>query len=120
MRQSPGKHEACATIAPDRVAHPTTPNSLAARPIALMIERVLLAAFALVVCAGCRAGTAKVTEARIAYRGGDFESAAKTLEKLSKQGGLHSVSRLELAMVDLARGRPEDAERELRKLRKPF
>ncbi|MCA9140519.1 MAG: hypothetical protein KDB00_27295 [Planctomycetales bacterium] len=70
---------------------------------------------------GCRSGKHSIASARNAYAIGDLETASSTLQKLAdgpKRTRLES--RLDLAMVDLARGDAKSAESQLRRLRDDF
>ncbi|MCD0462803.1 hypothetical protein [Roseiconus lacunae] len=76
---------------------------------------------AIVFFAGCRATGPQLIDARTAFRQGDLQTAAETLEQLSQQRGkLRTVSELDLAMVKLAQGRSDEAESDLRLLRDRF
>ncbi|OYP37989.1 hypothetical protein CGZ80_03710 [Rhodopirellula sp. MGV] len=71
--------------------------------------------------AGCRTTGPKLVDAHAAYRGGDLQSAATALEKLADgKRKQRSASQLDLAVVNLAQGRPAEAESQLRDLRDHF
>ncbi|WP_253155898.1 hypothetical protein [Stieleria tagensis] len=70
---------------------------------------------------GCRSSGRTMSAARQAYAVGDLESADEVLQQLAAGRKRHrSESKLDLAMVDLARGEPQAAEAKLREMRDHF
>ncbi len=76
---------------------------------------------AIITLAGCRSTTPKIDAARNAFALGDLNSAAQTLQELAENDQRQAVtSSLDLAIVELASGKPTAAERRLRGLRDHF
>lgn len=76
---------------------------------------------ALCLSSGCSTYAKRVGKVRNAFYQGDLASAAKLVdESLASGGGEADVLRLESAMIQLAVGRPRDAEQSLRLVRDRF
>lgn len=78
---------------------------------------LVLPAFA----AGCATHADRLREVRSAFYAGSVETAAIQLDQYAKRyGGEADVFKLDRAVVELAAGRPRDAERMLREVRDSF
>jgi uncharacterized protein len=78
-------------------------------------------AAALCLSTGCSTYANRVAKVRNAFYQGNLPAAAKLVdESLAKGGGEADVLRLESAMIQLASGRPRDAEQSLRLVRDHF
>lgn len=86
-----------------------------------MIPRWPLLAVLALACSGCATYADRATAIRQAFYQNDLARAQKTVdEELKRGGGETDVLTLERAMIDLAAGRPADAEKNLRKVRDRF
>ena len=71
--------------------------------------------------AGCRANKVSVVQARDAFAVGDLPAAAETLQEIVEGPKKNrAVGELDLAIVELAMGKPKSAERRLRQARDRF
>jgi hypothetical protein len=93
-------------------------------PNRLRFRKATAAALALglaLAAAGCSTYVDRLRDVRAAYYGNNIEAAGTLLDKYAKQYGRESDAwKLDRAMVDLAAGRPQDAERRLREVRNAF
>lgn len=81
----------------------------------------LLVCFLILLCSGCRSGWSSLQQGREAFYAGDFEAARVPLAAtMAKDRKLADVARLELAVVELAAGRPTAADALLRESRDTF
>lgn len=72
-------------------------------------------------CCGCTSYSSRVAQIRSAYYAGGLESADTLTDKALEAGRTDAdVLRLEQAMIDLASGRPQEAERTLQLVRDRF
>jgi uncharacterized protein len=69
---------------------------------------------------GCASSLSRMADGRTSYLSGDFETARLSFEKATKNPRLADPAQLDLAMIELADGRPEKAEERLRRLRDRF
>lgn len=86
-----------------------------------MISRWPFIAVLVLACSGCATYADRATAIRQAFYANDLARAQKTVdEELKRGGGEADVLTLERAMIDLAAGRPAEAEQKLRKVRDHF
>jgi hypothetical protein len=85
----------------------------------LLLSLILLSLFTL---AGCSTYSDRLTEIRTGYFNGDLVFARRALDEALEKGkrGETNVLKLERAMIELAEGRPADAEHTLREVRDRF
>ena len=84
-----------------------------------LLSLILLSLFALT---GCSTYSDRLAEIRTGYFNGDLIFARRALDEAFEKGkrGETDVLKLERAMIELAEGRPADAERTLREVRDRF
>jgi len=74
----------------------------------------------LVVVAGCASHASRIRDARAAYFAGDLQEATELLDQASGRAKERDCLALDQAMIQLAQGRPDEAERLLREVRDQF
>ncbi len=81
----------------------------------------VLVSSCLLLAGGCAAPRGAIDEARQSFTSGQADAAIDTYRKLAERAGRYSdPAELDLAMVELAAGDPQSAERRLRSLRDRF